>query len=198
MAPSATSPTTVRELPPVSALEENLAASKLALHNSAHASHLHDLAATIVHDLQHQHYWTSLSVHTHSTITNLLLPRPIISGLPPRRAYIHPDEQVEILKAEHKTGTSIKQEAEREWVLPTQVQEKWSLAKFASVFDVLDIVPPTSDADVEESEEEEEDTVGHQWRGNNRQKRLLLATLHDDSTITYYIMHDGIVKPRQN
>jgi len=26
----------------------------------------------------------------------------------------------------------------------------------------------------------------------------LLATLTDDSTVVYYIMHDGIVKPRQN
>ena len=29
-------------------------------------------------------------------------------------------------------------------------------------------------------------------------KRLLLATLDDDSTVVYYIVHDGIVKPRQN
>jgi len=27
---------------------------------------------------------------------------------------------------------------------------------------------------------------------------VLLATLHDDSTVVYYVMHDGIVKPRQN
>ena len=40
--------------------------------------------------------------------------------------------------------------------------------------------------------------VGKNWRGDERQKRVLLATLHDDSTVVYYIMHDGIVKPRQN
>ena len=29
-------------------------------------------------------------------------------------------------------------------------------------------------------------------------KRVLLATVDDDSTVVYYIVHDGIVKPRQN
>lgn len=80
--------------------------------------------------------------------------------------------------------------------MPTQLQEKMSLAKFAAVFDALDVVPPApADTSVVE---EEESTVGHQWQGKNRQKRLLLATLHDDSTVVYYIMHDGLVKPRQN
>jgi len=46
--------------------------------------------------------------------------------------------------------------------------------------------------------EEEAEVVGHQWQGDSRQKRLLLATLQDDSTVVYYIIHDGIVKPRQN
>jgi tRNA-splicing endonuclease subunit Sen15 len=35
----------------------------------------------------------------------------------------------------------------------------------------------------------------NEWRTT---KRLLLATLDDDSTVVYYIVHDGIVKPRQN
>jgi len=66
------------------------------------------------------------------------------------------------------------------------------LRKFATVFDALDTVPPMDKGT------EEENSVGEKWRGKNRQKRLLLATLHDDSTVVYYIMHDGIVKPRQN
>lgn len=132
-------------------------------------------------------------IHTRSSITNLPLPRPIVSGLPPKRAYIHPDEQAEIIKAEHEAGKSIEQHAEQEWVLPTHLGEKWSLNKFATVFDALDTVPP-----MDEDAQEEESIVGQQWRGKNRQKRLLLATLHDDSTVVYYIMHDGIVKPRQN
>ncbi|TVY34610.1 putative tRNA-splicing endonuclease subunit, partial [Lachnellula subtilissima] len=96
----------------------------------------------ILHDLQHQHDWTFLTIHKRSTLTDNPLPRPIISGLPPRRAYIHPDEQIEILKAEHESGVSIKHEPEREWVLPSQIQETWSLAKFTAVFDALDTVPP--------------------------------------------------------
>lgn len=83
---------------------------------------------------------------------------------------------------------------EREWVLPTQVGEKWCLRGFAGVFDALENVPPS----MEEGSEGEEREVGWQWRGANRRKRLLLATLHDDSTVVYYIVHDGIVKPRQN
>jgi len=101
---------------------------------------------------------------------------------------------VEILKAEHETGKSIEQTPEPEWVLPTHWEEKWSLAQFAAVFDALDTAPIINATSSEGAEE----TVGYKWRGKNRQKRLLLATLHDDSTVVYYIVHDGIVKPRQN
>lgn len=80
-------------------------------------------------------------------------------------------------------------------MLPSQIQENWSLAKFAGVFDALSTVPPGGD---EVKEEEAEKSVGWKWQGENRQKRLLLGTVHDDSTVVYYIMHDGIVKPRQN
>ena len=190
MAPSATTP-----LPQLSALEDTLNLSKATFIEAPHPPFLHHLASTILHDLQYQHDWTSLSIHSHSPLTDLPLPRPIVSGLPPRRVYIHPEEQVEILKAEHDTGKSVKQYPEREWVLPTHISEKWSLAKFAEVFDALDTVPLTKE---EAGEEARESIVGQQWQGKHRQKRLLLATLHDDSTVVYYIMHDGIVKPRQN
>jgi tRNA-splicing endonuclease subunit Sen15 len=145
------------------------------------------LAALVMSNLEQQHSWTSLSVH-YSTNG-----RPVVSGLPPARAYIHPDEQAEILKAEHDSGRPIEQSPEQEWVLPTHWAEKWSLAKFAAVFDTLDPAPTISNGLVEQ-----ETSVGYKWHGKNRQKRLLLATLHDDSTVVYYIMHDGIVKPRQN
>jgi tRNA-splicing endonuclease subunit Sen15, fungi type len=190
MAPSA-----MANISPASALQENIDASKAALKSSPHPAYLHNLALSIANNLQYHHDWTSLSVHTHSSLTNSPLPRPVISGLPPKRAYIHPDEQVEILKTEHSTGKSVQQAPEREWVLPTHLQEKWSLANFAAVFDALDIVPPPGK---EMLPEEGAEVVGHQWQGRNRQKRLLLATLHDDSTVVYYIIHDGIVKPRQN
>jgi len=184
--------TTGSVVPPFSALQETLEVSKTTLKESHHPLYLHHLAATVLHNLQHQHNWTSLVIHTHST-TNRLLPRPIVSGLPPKRSYIHPDEQVEVIKAEHDTGKAIKQIPELEWVLPTHWDEKWSLGKFAEVFDAIDAVPPR-----ENVEEEEDLTVGHKWRGKNRQKRLLLSTVHDDSTVIYYIMHDGLAKPRQN
>lgn len=108
---------------------------------------------------------------------------------------MHPDEQAEILKAEHDSGMTVVQYPEREWVLPTHVTEKWSLEKFAAVFDAIDTVPPVEGTHDDHAEQIQ---VGEKWRGKDRQKRLLLATLHDDSTIVYYIMHDGIVKPRQN
>lgn len=177
-------------IPPSSALQELIKDKK-----TTHPAHLHHLATTIKHNLQYQHDWTSLAIHTHSTLTNLPLPRPIVSGLPPRRAYIHPDEQAEILKAEHRTGAAIEQHPEQEWVLPTHVEEKWSLSQFSAVFDSLETVPASSDDALTEAPES---TVGVPWQGKNRQKRILLATIHDDSTVVYYIMHDGIVKPRQN
>jgi tRNA-splicing endonuclease subunit Sen15 len=61
------------------------------------------------------------------------------------------------------------------------------------------MVPTTSsgqllfvDGDETEQVEDDED---NEWR---KTKRILLATLDDDSTVVYYIVHDGIVKPRQN
>jgi tRNA-splicing endonuclease subunit Sen15 len=188
-------PPAIVELSSVSALQENIETSRTTFQTSSHPIYLHNLALSIIHNLQYHHDWSSLTVHTHSGSTNSPLPRPVISGLPPKRAYIHPDEQVEILKAEHKSGKSIEQVPEREWVLPTHLEEKWSLAKFAAVFNALDTVPPNGR---ETLAGEEAEIVGHQWRGKNRQKRLLLATLHDDSIVVYYIIHDGIVKPRQN
>ncbi|CZS95775.1 hypothetical protein WAI453_001606 [Rhynchosporium graminicola] len=200
MAPSATISHPPTSPPPPSALSETLLQST----KSPHPPHLHNLALQIQHDLLHQHDWTLLQIHTHSPLTTLPLPRPLISGLPPRRAYIHPDEQVEILKAEHKSASgerSIAQKPEREWVLPTQLMEKMSLRKLAELFDAVGTVPPgggEEDDGEEGGGEGEMKKVGWQWQGENRQKRILLATLHDDSTVVYYIMHDGIVKPRQN
>lgn len=74
---------------------------------------------------------------------------------------------------------------EREWVLPTHLQEKWTLRGFATVFDGM-------------IEGERRDELGLDRRNGKRVKRILLAVVGDDSTIVYYIMHDGIVKPRQN
>lgn len=182
------------EPPAESALQTLLTAAGQESKASGHPAHLHQLAATVLYNLQYQHDWTELSIQTTSTITGSALPRPLVTGIPPARAYVHPDEQAEILKAEHKTGQSIPLSAEPEWVLPTHINEKWSIKKFAEVFDAIESVPPGNT----DTLEQDDDEVGAGWRGKNRQKRLLLSTLHDDSTVVYYIVHDGIVKPRQN
>lgn len=186
--------TSDNEPPAESALQALLTVASQESKASGHPAHLHQLAATVLYNLQYQHEWTELAIETTSTVAASALPRPLVSGIPPIRAYVHPDEQAEILKAEHKTGQSVTLSPEREWVLPTHINEKWSLKKFAEVFDTIETVPPGST----DTLEQDEDEVGAKWRGKNRQKRLLLSTLHDDSTVVYYIVHDGIVKPRQN
>ena len=82
---------------------------------------------------------------------------------------------------------------EREWVLPTHVREKWSLRKFAELFDAIEAVPPDAEED-----RHDERKPKPPWRRECREKRLLMAVVNDDSTTVYYIVHDGIVKPRQN
>ena len=164
--------------------------------SKTHGPALHSLALQIQHNLQYQHNWTSLHIHTHSPITGSLLPRPLLSGLPPHRLYVHPDEQIELLKdadrarranKEGETGAlEVKAEPEREWVLPARLSEKWTLRRLAEVFDGLSEVPPEEDGTVQEA---------GKWR---QTKRLALATVDTDSTVVYYIVQDGVVKPRQN
>lgn len=104
---------------------------------------------------------------------------------------MHPDQQVEELKAGVKDDEV---EVEREWVLPTHLLEKWSLRGFAEVFDGVGEEPP-GDVRGGDGGRRIRDEVKGKRRGG---KRVLLATLGDDSTVVYYIVHDGIVKPRQN
>lgn len=115
---------------------------------------------------------------------------------------------------------------EREWVLPTHLREKWSLAKFAAVFDSIDVVPllqlppppPGGEppgpggggsggrticqgGEIEEKEEESEEVEMRKKIGVGTRrggKRVLLGIIGDDSTIVYYLVHEGVVKPRQN
>ncbi|KAG9195530.1 hypothetical protein G6011_00651 [Alternaria panax] len=167
---------------------------------SSHLPNKISLARQIVHNLEHQHQWSDLHVHTHSPTTHDPLPRPLVSGLPPQRLYVHPDEQVQLLKKadrERKAraggeagGLEVRAEAEREWILPTRLDEKWTLRGLAQVFDAITTVPPAPDAST---------TAGgrpsNPWRTT---KRVLLASVDTDSTVVYYIVHDGVVKPRQN
>lgn len=173
---------------------------------SSHPSHLGDLAALVLHNLQFQHDWHSLTIHTRVTATEAapeskqesmgqlgpLLPRPLVSGVPPRRVYIHPDEQIEMIKAGVKDEDALSQ---REWVLPSHLSEKWSLRRFAEIFDAIENVPLESSDHERNAHAYHETTTKINWRHT---KRVILATVDDDSTIVYYIVHDGIVKPRQN
>ena len=140
-----------------------------------------ELTHSVLDNLQYQHDWTDLQVHTHSSADKSPLPRPLISGLPPRRLYLHPDDQIELLKTHRNPDDAIAETPEVEWVLPTHLAEKWTLRSFARVFDSMEPEPSLQTPQKED-----------------RPKRLVLATVHDDSTIVYYLMHDGIVKPRQN
>ncbi|KAK5988752.1 putative tRNA-splicing endonuclease subunit tsp-1 [Cladobotryum mycophilum] len=126
-----------------------------------------NVTSSVFQNLEDQHDWTSLE---NCTLPGLV--RPLIQGLPPRLLYLHPDDQIAALALEKTTGTKMKQYSELEWVLPVHISEKWSLARFAAVFDI----------------------IPHRQRA----KRIVLATLHNDSTVVYYLLHEGMIKPRQN
>lgn len=127
-----------------------------------------NVTETVLKNLEDQHDWVSLEVR------NVLgQPRPLIRGVPPRRLYIHPDDQISALAGEHFTGVRARLDPECEWVLPICLSEKWSLASFAAVFDSIP-------------------------RDSRWGKRIVLATSQSDSTVVYYVMHEGMVKPRQN
>jgi tRNA-splicing endonuclease subunit Sen15 len=180
-------------------LQQALSAGDTA---AAHLPQLHSLAIQVQHNLQHQHAWSDLHVHTHSPLTGAPLSRPLVSGLPPQRIYIHPDEQVELLReadrrrkasraaAGEASGLQVKAEPEREWILPTRLNEKWTLRRLAGVFDAITFVPPPPATAATALERPH-----NPWRTT---KRVLLGTADSDSTVVYYIVHDGVVKPRQN
>ena len=154
--------------------------------------HVEALTRVVLNNLEYQHDWATVQSHTQPS-----LPRPLIYGLPPKRLYVHPDEQIDIIKAEKELGDRIPQEPEVEWVLPLHLSEKWSPAQFAAVFDAIDAIPPGA-ADQETVDAGGSGAQWKLWRGPKRGKRILLATVQDDSTVTYYWIFDGLVKPRQN
>jgi tRNA-splicing endonuclease subunit Sen15 len=203
--PYTTMAATEQQLPPKSVVPHPSALQLLfethrAPRDSPHPSHLYNLALQIAHNLRHQHNWSDVRVYTHSPTTSRAFARPLVSGLPPQRLYVHPDEQIALLQRQKDAGKTGMPElrSEREWVLPSHLREKWSLKRFGEVFDDITMVPAAGCGKLlfEENEDEDEEAgEENQWRTT---KRLLLATLDDDSTVVYYIVHDGIVKPRQN
>ncbi|KAL7942307.1 tRNA-splicing endonuclease subunit Sen15 [Trichoderma barbatum] len=130
-----------------------------------------DVASAVFHNLQDQHQWALLEIQSLPG-----LPRPMIRGLPPRLLYLHPDDQIAALAYEKSTGTRAQHEAEVEWVLPVHLAEKWTLSNFAAVMDALPEAP----------------------EARKGARRIVLAALHNDSTVVYYIVQEGMIKPRQN
>lgn len=122
----------------------------------------------VLQNLADQHDWTCLELHEGPD-----QPRPLIKGLPPKRLYLHPDDQIAALAHEEATGEKLFNTPEFEWVLAVHISETWSLGKFSAVFDTIS-------------------------NTSAQPKRIVLATVHNDSTVVYYVMHEGLVKPRQN
>lgn len=108
---------------------------------------------------------------------------------------MHPDDQIEELKNGVQEGEV---DVEREWVLPTHLKEQWTLRRFADIFDAIEEEPPSMNDEDHLSQEDSTIDGSDGTKKRRGGKRLLLATLGDDSTVVYYIVHDGIVKPRQN
>lgn len=116
-------------------------------------------------NLEHQADWSALERHLPPAH-----PRPLLTGLPPSPIYLDDGE----------APTAAHQE-QREWVVPINLRERWSVHKSADVFDSI----PAGCWGVDKT-------------GKERKKRVVLACVGADSTVVYYVMHDGIVKPRQN
>jgi tRNA-splicing endonuclease subunit Sen15 len=74
---------------------------------------------------------TSTPSHESSNASNVV---QLISGLPPRHSYIHPDLQLHLVK--HLIPeTSLP--VQREFVLPLSTADTWTLRRFCAVFDAL-------------------------------------------------------------
>ncbi|RAL09981.1 uncharacterized protein BO97DRAFT_350664 [Aspergillus homomorphus CBS 101889] len=170
------------------------------------------LTHQVLHNLQHQHLWTSLQIHQlqapSSTSSNDTTadPNPItlISGIPPHRLYTHPDEQLYLLERGLREEDL---ELERMFVLPTVQGQTWSLRRLAGVFDGFPLqeeffLNKHSGSKTDKLREyyryREKARATREWGG----KRLLLAMVDrqmgGDSTVVYYVVQDGAVKPRQN
>ncbi|KAK6531282.1 hypothetical protein TWF281_008097 [Arthrobotrys megalospora] len=142
---------------------------------TAGRSDLLNLRSVVLSNLQYQHYWTNIKLlDTRADLDEKAetdsLPRPMIYGRPPEQLY-NPEPA-----STNESSSSEKPPADMEYVLPVHLTEKLTLRAWASVFDTL----PTPSG------------------GDASKKRIVVAVVSGDSTVVYYIMHDGIVKPRQN
>ncbi|EPS27838.1 hypothetical protein POX_e06818 [Penicillium oxalicum] len=196
---------------------DSSALSRLIESESASADPQAATTIQILHNLQHQHFWTSLQIHDISGSSDGLevnikdSPRTLISGIPPHRVYTHPDEQLYMLE---KAITEDDLQPERVFVIPTAQGQKWSLRRMAMAFDALaslentigneiDATDATADPDKAEKlgqyyEKKRQAKVTKEW---GTRRALLAMTNRDmggDGTVVYYIVQEGEVKPRQN
>ena len=185
------------------------------------------LTLQIAHNLRFQHHWTELYVHHIIPGSRFrVLPCPILSGLPPLRLHIHPDEQMGIVQKQRnatKPGwPDLESPREREWVLPSHLQELWSVERFAALFDTLPVTPPdhnlgsslqrapwTQQGQSLQRDQELRADCSSSHASNTmddphpnpcriqQPKRLLLATPKEGSIIAYYAIYDGFVEPGQ-
>jgi tRNA-splicing endonuclease subunit Sen15, fungi type len=193
-------------------------------------STLFALPLEILHNLQYQHSWAELELHyidpqSHS-IHQIRLSedsRPcippsssqfLISGLPPRHTYVHPDLQTQLLK-EGQTQKDVC--IQREWVIPLSLGQKPNVSWLAGIFDTLPqrddlVLDRSTDHRVKDEDETEhldsastEHVSGKSLPASDypNPKRVLMAMksqdgLGGDGTVAYYVCLEGEVKPRQN
>ncbi|OOQ91352.1 hypothetical protein PEBR_00217 [Penicillium brasilianum] len=183
------------------------------------------LAATtiqILHNLQHQHLWTSLQIHDISTTNATDLnttdsissdsPQTLISGVPPHRVYTHPDEQLYMLE---KGIAEDDLRPERLFVIPTAQGQTWSLRRMAAAFDSLATLEDSSGSEEEWSSNESTDPekakkldeyyekkkIAKETKEWGTRRALLAMTnrgMGGEGTVVYYVVQEGEVKPRQN
>jgi hypothetical protein len=80
-------------------------------------------------------------------------------------------EEGELLTGTPRIPLYAGEENRKEYVVSTYVDQKWSLDKIARV---MDSIPARDD------------------------KRMVLAMIGSDSSVVYYIVNDGLRKPRRN
>ncbi|KAJ5586961.1 uncharacterized protein N7459_002726 [Penicillium hispanicum] len=178
----------------------------------------------ILHNLQHQHLWTSLQIHDLPTPSSTKDSSPdahvrtLISGVPPHRVYTHPDEQLYMLEQGLRDDDL---KPERMFVIPTAQGQSWSLGRMAAVFDAQSGIQVTQSESTQSESEPEfaggnevdsekakklEEYYARREKANATKewgsKRMLLAMVDrgmgGDGTVVYYIVQEGEVKPRQN
>ncbi|KAK5055106.1 hypothetical protein LTR84_012854 [Exophiala bonariae] len=174
------------------------------------------------HHQQHRQTTTSTSTPTsipilnHEALSSSNVVQ-LISGLPPRHSYIHPDLQLHLVKHSIPEASL---PVQREFVLPLSTADPWTLRRFCAVFDALSeratvVVnadhspgPPPAVAGVGGGAATRVNGTANRARPiplheHKDQKRVLLGMRAregrgGDGTVVYYIMQEGEVKPRQN